>query len=207
MARKNDAFYFDGFRDSAGKALKAARLLSDVMHDYDPAHLRERMEQMHRIEQSADEIRHHMMDELVTAFITPFEREDIASLSSTLDDVTDRIEGVLSRLYYDNVLDMRPDALQMVDMMVHSCERMGGLIEELPRFKRSKTLREHVFSINKIEEDADHLFVKAMRTLHTTCDDPLQVFAWHEIYMHLERCTDDCERVANVVDGIVMKNS
>ena len=54
MARKNDAFYFDGFRDSSGKALEAARLLSDVMHDYEPAHLHERMEQMHRIEQSAD---------------------------------------------------------------------------------------------------------------------------------------------------------
>ena len=207
MARKNDAFYFDGFKESAGQALRAARLLSEVMHDYDPSRLRERMDEMHRIEQAADEVRHRLMDELVTAFITPFEREDIAQLSSTLDDVTDRIEGVLLRLYYDNVADMRPDALQLVDMMTRSCERMVRLIEELPRFRRSRTLREHVFEINKTEEDADRLFVEAMRSLHAGCDDPLQVFAWHEVYAHLERCTDDCEHVADVVDGVVMKNS
>lgn len=207
MARKNDSFYFDGFRASAEHALSAARLLSDVMHGYDPGALRERMDDMHRIEQAADNVRHAMMDELVTAFITPFEREDIARLSSALDDVTDRIEGVMLRLYYDNVLDIRPEGIQLVDMMVRSCEAMVQLIEELPRFKRSRTLREHVFAINHIEEDADRVFVEAMRTLHTAGGDPLQTFAWHEVYSHLERCTDDCEHVADVVDSVVMKNS
>lgn len=207
MARKSDSFYFDGFKRSADYARRAAQMLSDVLHDYDPAELPERMEEMHRIEQAADEVRHGIMDELVTAFITPFEREDIARLSGVLDDVTDRIEGVLERMYYDNVLRIRPDALQMVDMLNRSCERMCALIDELPRFKRSKTLREQVFAINKIEEDADRLFVGAMRTLHTTCGDPMQVLAWHEVYAHLERCADDCEHVANEVDSIVMKNS
>ena len=46
-----------------------------------------------------------------------------------------------------------------------------------------------------------------MRTLPTTCTDPLQVFAWHDVYRHLEQCSDDCERVANTIDSIVMKNS
>ena len=58
-----------------------------------------------------------------------------------------------------------------------------------------------------IETDADHLFIESMRTLHTTCTDPLQVFAWHDVYRHLEQCSDDCERVANTIDSIVMKNS
>ena len=162
---------------------------------------------MHRIEQAADEVRHGMMDELVTAFITPFDREDIARLSSVLDDVTDRIEGALHRMYYDNVLEIRPDALDLVDMVERSCGKMAELIGELPRFKRSKTLREQVFFINKIEQDADRLFVEAMRRLHTTCTDPLQVLAWHEVYVHLELCADDCEHVADVVDNIVMENS
>lgn len=207
MARKNDAFYFEGFSQSAQCACQAVKLLSDVMHDYDPDQLRDRMDDMHRIEQAADEIRHGMMDELVTAFITPFEREDIAALSSALDDVVDTLEETLYCLYYDNVRQMRPDALQLIDMIEQACGRMGELVAELPRFKRSKTLREHVFAINKIEQDADRLFVDAMRTLHTTCIDPLQVFAWHELYSQLERCTDDCERVAGVIDSIVMKNS
>lgn len=207
MARKNDSFYFDGFKQSADYACQAAHLLSEVMHHYEPDRLLERFDEMHRIEQAADEVRHGMMDELVTAFITPFDRDDIARLSSVLDDVTDRIEGALHRMYYDNVLEIRPDALDLVDMVERSCGKMAELIGELPRFKRSKTLREQVFFINKIEQDADRLFVEAMRRLHTTCTDPLQVLAWHEVYVHLELCNDDCEHVADVVDNIVMENS
>ncbi|MBT1170441.1 MULTISPECIES: DUF47 domain-containing protein [Bifidobacterium] len=207
MARKNDSFYFDGFRESAEYACQAAHLLSEVMHGYDSEQLKDSMEEMHRIEQAADKVRHRMMDELVTAFITPFDREDIGQLSYVLDDVIDSIEGVLDRMYYDNVTDMRPEALQLTDMVVHGCEQIAGLVGELPQFKRSKTLRERVFAINTIETDADHVFIEAMRTLHTTCTDPLQVFAWHDVFRHLEQCADNCEAVANVVDGIVMKNS
>ena len=102
---------------------------------------------------------------------------------------------------------MRDDAVQMSDMVVRATESICELVNELPRFRRSKTLRELVFAINTIETDADHLFIESMRTLHTTCTDPLQVFAWHDVYRHLEQCSDDCERVANTIDSIVMKNS
>ena len=204
MARQKDVFYFDGFRRSADYACQAAKLLSEVMHDFNPDQLRERMDSMHAIEKSADEVRHDMMDELVTAFITPFDREDIDGLGHVLDDVTDSIEGVLNRMYYDNVTDMRDDAVQMSDMVVRATESICELVNELPRFRHSKTLRELVFAI---ETDADHLFIESMRTLHTTCTDPLQVFAWHDVYRHLEQCSDDCERVANTIDSIVMKNS
>ena len=184
MARQKDTFYFDGFRRSADYACQAAKLLSEVMHDFNPGQLRERMDSMHAIEKSADEVRHDMMDELVTAFITPFDREDIDELGHVLDDVT-----------------------QMSDMVVRATESICELVNELPRFRHSKTLRELVFAINTIETDADHLFIESMRTLHTTCTDPLQVFAWHDVYRHLEQCSDDCERVANTIDSIVMKNS
>ena len=70
MARKNDSFYFDGFKQSADYACQAAHLLSEVMHHYEPDRLLERFDEMHRIEQAADEVRHGMMDELVTALIT-----------------------------------------------------------------------------------------------------------------------------------------
>ena len=207
MARQKDAFYFDGFRRSADYACQAAKLLSEVMHDFNPDQLRERMDGMHALEKAADGVRHAMMDELVTAFITPFDREDIDELGRVLDDVTDSIEGVLNRMYYDNVTDMRDDAVQMSDMVVRATESIRELVDELPRFRRSKTLRELVFAINNIETEADHLFIESMRTLHTTCTDPLQVFAWHDVYRHLEQGSDDCERVANTIDSIVMKNS
>ena len=136
MARKNDAFYFDSFDRSAEYACQAVQLLADVMRHYDPDTLQERMGQMHAIEQAADEVRHALVDELVTAFITPIDREDIALLSDYLDSVVDEIEGVLHRLYYDNVREIRPDALVTLDKVVEEVGQMKDLVAEMRRFKR-----------------------------------------------------------------------
>ena len=95
---------------------------------------------------------HEINDALITAFVTPIEREDIAMLSENLDTVTDRIEGVLHRLYFDNITEIRPDALELVAMIERACTEMCALLDDLPQFKRSKTLRTHVIAINDTEE-------------------------------------------------------
>ncbi len=207
MARKNDAFYFDSFSACGELSSKAARLLADTMRAYDPDKIGDAMDQMHAIEQAADKHKHEVLDALVTAFVTPIEREDIALLSDCLDTVVDRIEGVLLRLYFNNIREMRPDALKLVEMIERACGEMGTLLAELPQFKRSKTLRSNVVNINSIEEEADSVYIAAMRELHTSCTDPMLVFTWHEVYTFLEYCVDSVEHVADTVDSIVMKNS
>ncbi len=207
MARKKDSFYFDSFVACAKLSSQAARLLAEIMRSYDPDTIGQRIDEMHAIEQAADEHKHEVLDALVTAFVTPIEREDIAALSDYLDTVVDRIEGVLLRLYFDNIRTIRPDALPLVEKIERSCDEMGTLLAELAQFKRSKTLREHVIAINSIEEEADSLYIEAMRTLHTSCDDPMEVFTWHEVYTFLEYCVDSVEHVADTVSSIVMKNS
>ena len=117
MARKNDSFYFDSFQACAELSCKGARLLADIMRSYDPDTLKQRMDEMHAIEQAADEHKHEVLDALVTAFVTPIEREDIAQLSDLLDTVVDRIEGVLLRLYFNNIRTIRPDSLELVEKM------------------------------------------------------------------------------------------
>ncbi|MDM8302157.1 DUF47 domain-containing protein [Collinsella tanakaei] len=207
MARKKDSFYFDSFVACAKLSSQAARLLAEIMRSYDPDTIGQRIDEMHAIEQAADEHKHEVLDALVTAFVTPIEREDIAALSDYLDTVVDRIEGVLLRLYFDNIRTIRPDALPLVEKIERSCDEMGTLLAELAQFKRSKTLREHVIAINSIEEEADSLYIEAMRTLHTSCNDPMEVFTWHEVYTFLEYCVDSVEHVADTVSSIVMKNS
>lgn len=207
MAKIKDSFYFDSFDQSAQYALQAATMLDELMFDFKPESLNDQISQMHEIEQSADGVRHSLVDALVVAFITPIDREDIATLSSALDDVTDEIEGVLHRMYYDNITEMRPEALELVGLLRKSCKAMTKLVAQIHHFKKAKKLRNLVFDINHIEQEADAVFVNAMRTLHTTCDDPMQVFAWHEVYEQLETCVDACEEVADVIDNIVMKNS
>ena len=191
MARQKDTFYFDGFRRSADYACQAAKLLSEVMHDFNPGQLRERMDSMHAIEKSADEVRHDMMDELVTAFITPFDREDIDELGHVLDDVTDSIEGVLNRMYYDNVTDMRDDAVQMSDMVVRATESICELVNELPRFRHSRRCANWCSPSTRSKRTPTTCSSSRCARC-TTCTDPLQVFARHDVYRHLEQCSDDC---------------
>ena len=119
----------------------------------------------------------------------------------------DCIEGVLHRLYYNNVREITPGALEMVSMLVRCCSEMRQLIEEFPQFKKSKQLHEHVISINTVEEMADEVFVRVMRELHTTETDAIKIISNREMYIYLEYCVDACEHVGDIVDSVVMKNS
>ena len=205
MAKKNDAFYFDSFASAAELACKAAQKLDEIMRHFDPATIEEAVAEMHEIEQEADEIVHTVNDALITAFITPIEREDIATLSNSIDVVIDRIEGVLHRIYF--IQEMRPDALMMSAKVMRATEQMHDLVLELPQFKRSKSLREHVVTVNTIESECDDIYIAAMRGLHTADLDPLTVISWRDVYTFLEYCADSCEFVADTVESIVMKNS
>lgn len=207
MAKKSDSFYFENFATSADCACRAAAFLADLMRSFDPERVKESIDEMHAIEQEADECHHEMGDALITAFITPLEREDLALVSDGLDVVVDRIEGVLHRIYFTNIQSIRPDALDMVDLVIRACNELKALIGELARFKRSKALREHVIAINTIEEEADGVYIEAMRNLHTTCEDVREIIAWRDIYTFLEYCADACESVAAIVQTTVMKNS
>lgn len=207
MAKKKDSFYFDNFLACANIAHKAARLLGEYMRDYDPARLKDVLASMHELENAGDKKNHEIDDALVSAFITPIEREDIALLSERLDAVTDHIEGVLHRIYFCDIPEMRESALKMADKLIEGCESMIELVEELPRFKRSKTLKKHVIRINDIENDCDDLYIESMRELHTTETDALTIIAWRDVYTFLEVTADSIEDVAETIENIVMKNS
>lgn len=207
MAKKNDAFYYDSFAAAAEFACEAASKLDDIMRHFDPDKIEEAVAEMHEIEQAADEKVHEVNDALITAFITPIEREDIATLSGSIDVVIDRIEGVLHRIYFTNVREMRPDALELSAKVVRATEQMHDLVLELPQFKRSKSLREHVITVNTIESECDDIYIAAMRKLHTAELDPLTIISWRDIYTFLEYSADSCEFVADTVESIVMKNS
>ena len=207
MARKADSFYFDNFNACAQNNCRAVELLESVMRNFDPQELPRRIDEMHEIEQANDELRHELLDTLCTAFITPIEREDIAQLSSNLDDVTDCIEGVLHRLYYNNVSEVTPGALEMVGLLVQACEEVRKTVAELPQFKKSKVLHDHIVSINTVEDMADKTFVRVMRELHTSGVDALALISTREIYLYLEYSIDACEHVGDEVMGIVMGNS
>ena len=207
MAKKSDSFYFGNFYACADCAYQAAHLLERVMRDFDPLLIREKLDDMHKVEHAADEKKHEVLDALVKAFITPIEREDIAALSEQIDDLTDKIEEVFIRIYINNVKAIRPEALKMLELVIQCCEEVCGLMREFANFRRSKELKDRIIQINSLEEEADRLYIASMHSLHSEEKDVLAVIAWREIYSYLEKCADACEHAADVVESVVMKNS
>ena len=141
MAKKQDMFYFDNFCTCADFSCQAACLLDRTMREFNPAQIKEKLDEMHTVEHAADEKKHEMLHILAKAFITPIEREDIILLSQSIDEITDKIEDVMLRLYCNNVQTIRPDAIEMGAVLIHCCEEVRKLIDEFADFRRSKKLR------------------------------------------------------------------
>lgn len=205
--KKNNSFYFENFISCAEYSCRAAALLEKEMKNFHPDRIDEMIEAMHEVERGGDDKTHELMNVLAKAFITPIEREDILELSRNIDEVTDKIEDVLLRLYCNNIKTIRPDALEIVGVVIKCCDEIKSMLTEFPDFKKSKKLKEHIIRINTLEEDADQMFISGMRKLHTESTDPVEIITWREIYIYLEKCVDSCEHVADVVEGVIMKNS
>lgn len=207
MSKKQDQFYFDNFISCADYACQAAKILNSSMKNFDKDKLEEELDTIHKVEHAADTKKHEMLDVLAKAFITPIDRDDIMELSACLDNVTDKIEDVLLRMYCNNVSNVYPEAIQLSEIIIKCCEEMRDMLSEFKDFKHSKTLHKMIIAINTLEEEADRLFIDNMRRLHTTETDPMQIIKWREIYIYLEKCTDACEHVADVVERVKMSNT
>ncbi len=207
MSRKNDFDYFKTFTRAAEYSAQAADILQNVMQNYDPDSLKEKMKEMHAVEHAADVAKHELNRALVRAFITPIEREDIMQLSQLLDDVTDNVEDVLLRLYMFNVLSIRDDALEFSQLIYRCCEAMKEMMHEFRNFRKSGSISKNIVEINRLEEEGDALYTKAVRKLHMGTKDAVQLLIWREIFDRMEKCCDTCEHVANSVESIIMKNT
>ena len=159
MAKKPDSFYFDNYVACADLAVQAAELLTKIFENFDPAKIHDMLNKMHAIEHAADKKHHELEDALLTAFITPLEREDLDLMSCSLDTVLDRIEGVVQRVYFTNIQSIHPDAIVIAHKVTDACRAMKDLMVELPNYRKSKTLRELVIQINTIESEADELYI------------------------------------------------
>lgn len=207
MINKQDAYYFDNFIACLQISCQEAALLKEILIVFRPLEMPYKLKQIHELERAADDKKHELTDRLAKAFITPIEREDIAELSQNIDELADKIEEVLIRIYINNVQSIRPEALHLLDIVIQCCTEVYDLLRIFPEFKHPATLKEHIIHINSLEEDADQLYMTTMRELHTQEKNVLLILAWREIYSYLEKCADACEHIADTVGMIIMKNS
>ncbi len=203
---KKDSFYYDNFIESAAVSCEAANMLKDVLCNFSAEELPKRKLMIHEVEHRGDSKRHEMASALVRAFITPLEREDMLKLSQYIDDVTDSIEDIIIHMYVNNITEIREDSIEFADIVICCCESMEKMLGEFPNFKKSKKLGEFIIEINRLEELGDDMYVRCMRNLHATSSDPLEIIAWREIYEFFEKCCDNCENVADIIESIAIGN-
>lgn len=207
MARKKEYNYFNKFVELVDYSCKSAAILHKTVNDFAVKDIQAKLEDLHKIEHTADLEKHELMNHLMTEFIAPIEREDIVRLSQGIDDITDCIEDVLIKIHMFNVVAIKPEVIEFTELILQCCSALKIAMEEFYNFKKTSTLQEKIIEINRLEETGDTLYYNTVHNLFLHSKDPIELLVWTEIFDRLEKCCDACEEVANDIESIVMKNS
>lgn len=191
----------------ANSSFQAAEELEHILTNFDVAHLDDNMRTLHVIETRGDEQRHSLAAKLLKEFITPIELEDIMSITSGIDDVTDAVEDVLLKIYMYNIESINDDAILFAALMSECCGELLRMFREFENYKRPEKLHNSIVEINRLEEKGDALYISAVRKLYLPGTDVREVAAWTEIYNGMEMVCDTCEHVADMVEYVVLKNT
>jgi hypothetical protein len=194
--------FFDLFAELSTCMSEGARLLRGIMED--PHDLETRVEQIQAIEHRGDKATHAIMTKLNQSFITPFDREDIHRLASSLDDVLDYMNAAASRLVTYKIAEPTVAAAELAGILVLQSEELARGVSLLE--KNGEVMR-HCDEINRLEDVADQVSRKAIGELFEHEKDPIQLLKMKELYEVLEIATDKAEDAANVLEAIVLKSA
>jgi predicted phosphate transport protein (TIGR00153 family) len=159
-------------------------------------------------EHQGDTITHQIMYQLNRTFVTPFDREDIALLAHSLDDITDLIHAAADTMLLYKVKTPPKGARDLSDIIVQITTEVGRAV---PQLRRNKVQTQEILSfcveINRLENLADKVYRSALTELFDDTSDIAGVIKWREIYEQMENATDRCEDVADVLEGVALKHA
>ena len=196
----HDTKFFNLFAELSANLTEGAKLLHSILQD--PRDLALRVEQMQAIEHKGDQATYTIITRLNQTFITPFDREDIHRLASSLDDVLDFMNSAAVRLLMYKITIPPPISAQLAGIIVLQCEELARGVSLL---EKNGPVMAHCAEINRLEDVADHISRRAIADLFEHEKDPFQLIKLKEIYELLETVTDRCEDVANIIEGIVLE--
>jgi len=194
--------FFEMFVSMAQNAHEGARLLTEMMET--DADRRNLAESIKSLEHKGDRMTHDLITKLNRTFVVPIDREDIYRLSSCIDDIMDLIESVARRMVLFKIGNPSEPAVQLSQLLRRGTAEVVAAVSEL---KNGMKVVEHCIEINRLEDEADHVYHLVLGELFETEKDPIALIKWKEIYETLETSVDKCEDVANVIESIVVKNA
>ncbi len=195
--------FFDLFEESARNMVKVAQVLKGLVDTWED--VKAKVDEITQMETEGDTITHQIMEELNRTFVTPFDREDIATLAHTLDDVTDFIYAAATRMLIYKIDHSTPRAKELADIIVQATAEVEMAMPQLRHRAELKKILPRCVEINRLENLADGIFRSAQAELFDSTNDMAQVIMWREIYEYMESATDRCEDVSNVLEGVALK--
>lgn len=222
MARREKFDYFDAFVQISTYAVEYA----DKLVDYLTSHFDEekqvghidsddviaRYNEFHVIEEASDKVMQDITENLILEFITPIEREDILELAEELDTIVDELDDVLQRIYMHNLTIITPDIIRMVNVVKKTTDAVNSACEKFTHFKKSKSIKEYIREVHKCEDEGDRIFIESVHRSYKDAEEgkyehPLMALGMYGVLSALEKCCDACERAADIMVAVRLKNS
>ena len=197
-----DQTFFDLFIEAGQNAVRAAKLLDEMMQTWPESESLSR--EILLAEQEGDRITHDIVRRLNTTFVTPIDREDIYALATQMDDIVDFTEEAADFLGLYKIEAPMEQATALTKVLVASCEQLAMGLENLPSFK---DLDKYWIEIHRLENDGDRISRDAVASLFSNGIDPMVVIRWKDMFAVLEEAIDATETAAQILEGIVIKNS
>jgi uncharacterized protein len=208
MARLSQMFapadreFFDLFEEAGTNTVRAADLLDQLLRNWPDN--KELGRELLICEQEGDRITHDLIRKLNNTFVTPIDREDILVLASALDDIVDFTEEAADYLSLYKIEAPMEQAQRLSHVLLQSTRQIS---EAIPRLRGFRDINHYVVEINRLENDGDRITREAIASLFDGGIDPMVVIRWKDIFERLEAAIDACERVAHILESVVIKNA
>lgn len=196
--------FFDLLEKEVSNLVSGAEALLELLTNYE--NIEEKKSKIKHIEHDGDHITHQIFEELNVTFITPLDHEDIAHLSSKLDDILDHIDEVARMLVIYDIKEPRENMLELARIILNSTKELERGIRGLRHMKNPREVEACCVETNRLEDYADELFELCMLDVFNT-QDVIELIKLKDIYERLEQATDACEDAANTISDIVSKHA
>lgn len=201
-----DKKFFPLFEEASANLVQLASLLHEAVN----LPLKERNELFSKIdelEQKGEDITRLTNLELSRNFITPFDREDIHSLITSIDNVADNLHGAASRMRLYQVEKITKSIRKLTEINLEACQHIDIAVKEMRDLKKIKNITSACAKISKLESKSDSVYDKAVADLFENETDAKNIIKYKEVLSVLETATDKCKRVASVLESITVKHS
>ncbi|ABF42131.1 protein of unknown function DUF47 [Candidatus Koribacter versatilis Ellin345] len=194
--------FFEMFEQMSSNLVLGASEITELLREFkDTA---DHVKRIKEIEHAGDDITHAVFVKLNSTFITPFDREDIHLLASSLDDVLDFINAAADRIMLYKITAAPAAAYEIAKIIVKQAEALGRAVKNLEKLK---DVLPHCVEVNRLENEADRVCREAIGRLFDTEKDPIALIKIKELLEVLETATDKAEDAANVLETVVLKSA